>query len=295
MTDFSISNLFGVEGMVCVITGGGTGIGLMMATALEHNGAKVYILGRRLAVLENSAKLYAKHGNLHPLQCDVTSKQDLIRATEHIKAADGKVDLLVVNSGIMSQKLNDFSPEIKADPAKLSEFWMQKSEQSWADTFSVNVTSVFFTTVAFLGLLDASNQARKAANALDKPTAQVVVTSSIGGFMRVTPFAFTYNASKAATTHLAKMMATFFIEYDIRVNIITPGMYPSQMTGSLDTESNKVALEPFPPTVIPLRRAGAEEEMGGAILYLASKAGGYNAGSVLVTDGGRLCIFPNTY
>lgn len=267
----------------------------MMATALENNGAKVYILGRRLEVLENAAKLYAKHSNIHPLKCDVTSKADLIQATKTIEEADGKVDLLVVNSGIMSQALNDFTPEIKADPKKLSEFWMNKSEQSWADTFSVNVTAVFFTTVAFLGLLDASNQARKTSSDPKRPTAQVVITSSIAGFLRVAPFAMTYSASKAATTHLAKVLATFFVDYDIRVNVITPGIYPSSMTGTMDSSSNKTDLEPFPASVIPLRRSGAEEEMGGAILYLASRAGGYSNGAVLVTDGGRLSILPSTY
>ncbi|KAK9368325.1 hypothetical protein V1509DRAFT_623759 [Lipomyces kononenkoae] len=291
MTDFGINNLFSVEGLVCVVTGGGTGIGLMMATALENNGAIVYIIGRRLSVLENAVKLYSKKGNMIPIQGDVTSKEDLIRATTIIKEKSGHVDLLVVNSGVMSQILNDFTPEIKNDVKSLSEFWMNKSQEDWGRTFNVNVTSVFFTTVAFLELLDLGNKKRDKA----KPTSQVVVTGSIGGFMRVTPFAFTYSVSKAATMHLGKMLATFFLEYDIRVNILAPGMYPSQMTGGAIDENNKIELGQYSPDVIPMRRAGSEEEMGGAILYLASAAGGYSTGSVLVTDGGRLSKFPSSY
>ncbi|KAK9460099.1 uncharacterized protein V1516DRAFT_678958 [Lipomyces oligophaga] len=295
MADLSTLSIFDVTGKVIVITGGGTGIGLMMSTALENNGATVYILGRRLEILENAVKHHAKHGKMIPIQCDVTEKQDLIRVTEKIKAEAGKVDVLVVNSGVMSEATHDFTPEIKADVTKLREFWMAKSQEEWARTFSVNVTSVFFTTVAFLELLDAANKARTSAS---EPTAQVVITSSIGGFMRVTPFAFTYNASKAATTHLGKMLASFFTDYDIRVNMIAPGMYPSSMTGGkvdgMD-ETNKVHLQPIPKSVIPLGRAGDDEEMAGTILYLASKAGAYCNGSVMVTDGGRMCSFPSTY
>ncbi|KAJ8103261.1 hypothetical protein POJ06DRAFT_266117 [Lipomyces tetrasporus] len=294
MTDFGINNLFSVEGLVCVVTGGGTGIGLMMATALENNGAIVYIVGRRLNVLENAVKLYSKRGNMIALQGDVTSKEDLLRATSIIKEKSGHVDFLVVNSGVMSQMLNDFTPEIKNDVKSLSEFWMNKSQEDWGRTFNVNVTSVFFTTVAFLELLDLGNKKREKG----KPTSQVVVTGSIGGFMRITPFAFTYNVSKAATMHLGKMLATFFVDYDIRVNILAPGMYPSQMTGGGEDkidEANKIHLDEYPREIIPLRRAGSEEEMGGAILYLASAAGGYSTGSVLVTDGGRLSTFPSVY
>ncbi|KAK9238069.1 hypothetical protein V1525DRAFT_359331 [Lipomyces kononenkoae] len=291
MTDFGINNLFSVEGLVAVVTGGGTGIGLMMATALENNGAIVYIIGRRLDVLENAVKLYSTKGNMFAIQGDVTSKEDLIRATGIIKNKSGHVDLLVVNSGVMSQMTNDFTPEIKNDVKALSEFWMNKSQEDWGRTFNVNVTSVFFTTVAFLELLDLGNKKRDKA----KPTSQVVVTGSIGGFMRVTPFAFTYSVSKAATMHLGKMLATFFLEYDIRVNVLAPGMYPSQMTGGAIDDNNKIELGQYSPDVIPMRRAGSEEEMGGAILYLASAAGGYSTGSVLVTDGGRLSKFPSVY
>ncbi|KAK9320429.1 hypothetical protein V1517DRAFT_280012 [Lipomyces orientalis] len=294
MTDFGIGNLFSVEGLVCVVTGGGTGIGLMMATALENNGAIVYIIGRRLNVLENAVKLYSKRGNMIALQGDVTSKEDLLRATSTIKEKSGHVDLLVVNSGVMSQILNDFTPEIKNDVKALSEFWMNKSQEDWGRTFNVNVTSVFFTTVAFLELLDLGNKKREKG----RPTSQVVVTGSIGGFMRITPFAFTYSVSKAATMHLGKMLATFFLDYDIRVNILAPGMYPSQMTGGGEDkidEANKIHLDTYPREIIPLGRAGSEEEMGGAILYLASAAGGYSTGSVLVTDGGRLSKFPSVY
>ncbi|KAK9450465.1 uncharacterized protein V1518DRAFT_212547 [Limtongia smithiae] len=292
MTDLSIASVFGVEGLVAVVTGGGTGIGLMMATALENNGATVYIVGRRLNILENAANVHAKHGRMFPLQGDVTVKDDLTRIAATIKEREGKLDLLVANSGVMSQKQFDFPEGVAGNPAKLSEFWMKSSQEDWDHTFSVNVTSVFFTTVAFLELLDLGNKARGEG----KATSQIVITGSIGGFMRVTPFAFTYNATKAATIHLAKMLASFFLDYNIRVNILCPGMYPSQMTGSdFDAETNKTQLKPYPTSIIPMGRAGSEQEMGGAILYMASAAGGYSTGSVLVTDGGRLSKFPSVY
>jgi len=105
MSSIEAGKLFSVKGLVAVVTGGGTGIGLMIAKALEENGAKVYIVGRRLEILEKVSK-EAKHGNLIPLQCDVTSKDDLLKLVDHITK--------VTASSMFSSQ----TPEFKALPSK---------------------------------------------------------------------------------------------------------------------------------------------------------------------------------
>ena len=94
-------------------------------------------------------------------------------------------------------------------------------EQDYAaynETFAVNVSAVFFTIVAFLGLLDEGN---KKGNVEQK--SQVIATSSIGGFERVVPAGYAYGQSKAAVTSLMKQLATQLVPYDIRSNVIAPG------------------------------------------------------------------------
>jgi NAD(P)-dependent dehydrogenase (short-subunit alcohol dehydrogenase family) len=160
--------LFGVEGQVAVVTGGGTGIGLMIATALENNGATVYIIGRRVDVIEKAAKENNKFGKLIPLQGDITCRQSLTKLVEIVKTRHGYIDLLVNNAGIARNILpsqlpspldspTDAPPSIKAFQSVL---WDTGSPEGFAETFDTNVTAVYFTTVAFLELLHLGNLKR---------------------------------------------------------------------------------------------------------------------------------------
>lgn len=160
--------LFGVEGQVAVVTGGGTGIGLMIATALENNGATVYIIGRRLEVIEKAAKENNKFGKLIPLQGDITCRQSLTKLVETVKTRHGYIDLLVNNAGIARNLLPSQLPSPLDDPADASPsikafqsvLWDTGSPDGFAETFDTNVTAVYFTTVAFLELLHLGNLRR---------------------------------------------------------------------------------------------------------------------------------------
>ncbi|OJA14183.1 hypothetical protein AZE42_06504 [Rhizopogon vesiculosus] len=160
--------LFGVQGQVAVVTGGGTGIGLMIATALENNGATVYIVGRRREVIEKAAKENNKFGNLIPLQGDITSRESLTRLVETVKARHGYIDLLVNNAGIARNILPPRLPSPLDDPAGASPsikafqnvLWDTGTPEGFAETFETNVTAVYFTTVAFLELLHHGNLRR---------------------------------------------------------------------------------------------------------------------------------------
>ncbi|KAG0652784.1 Short-chain dehydrogenase reductase SAT3 [Hyphodiscus hymeniophilus] len=286
MSSIEAANLFSVKGLVAVVTGGGTGIGLMMAKALEANGAKVYIVGRRLEVLEKASK-EAKHGNLVPLQCDVTSKADLSKIADHITKADGFINVLIANSGIQGPaglETLDFNSSI----TEIQDFLWKPDVDDFTSAYRVNASAVYYSVVAFLGLLEAGN---RKGNVEQK--SQVITTSSISGFDRQPNGGFAYCTSKAASTHLMKEFATVMAPHHLRFNILAPGIYPSEMAA--DFIDRLFPDGTFPKTIIPLERAGSIEDMAGAILFLTSRAGAYLNGNVLVTDGGRLSVTQATY
>ncbi|KAL1844889.1 hypothetical protein VTK73DRAFT_1570 [Phialemonium thermophilum] len=287
------ADLFAVDGLVAVVTGGGSGIGLMAAKALEANGAsKVYIVGRRMEALERAAR-QAKHGNIIPLQGDVTSKDDLRRIAARVEADAGFLDLLVANAGIGGPDLVGLPPSPSL--RELQERLWSPSLEAFSHTYAVNTAATFFTVVAFLDLLDRGNQRGRGA-----PRSQVIATSSISGFNRRVPGGFAYGGSKAATTQMMKQFATLLAPYGIRSNVLAPGIYPSEMTAA-NMARDPGRDEPgrdertMPASVVPEQRMGDEQDLAGAILFLASRAGAYCNGNILVSDGGRLSITPASY
>ncbi|KAM0820011.1 hypothetical protein AB5N19_05829 [Seiridium cardinale] len=287
------AQLFNVDGLVAVVTGGGTGIGLMMAKALAENGAAaVYIVGRRQDVLDSAAASIGK-SSVKTLVCDVTSKESLQRAADTVKQEVGYLNLLICNSGIAGPQ----TPRPTA-PAHAQLTVEEFAAANWdvpvdeyTKTFALNATGVWYTTMAFLALLDAGN---KKGNVVQK--SQVIATSSIGGFNKASspprydaPGGYAYGQSKAAATHLVKQLAVALPTWDIRANVLCPGLYPSEMSAPI-IEKGGIGKN-----MIPLCRAGDESDMGGTILYLASRAGAYCNGTVIVSDGGRLGTFPSTF
>ena len=216
MSSVEAANLFNVKGLVAVITGGGSGIGLMMTKALALNGAhKVYIIGRRKEVLEAAAK-ESPHGNIIPIVGDVTSKDTLQSIASQIEKEVGYINVLIANSGVGGPQNLSITPETSFEDYH-SILWNQSFDE-YTNTFAVNTAAVFFCIVAFLKLLDAGNNK---GNVEQK--SQVIATSSIGGFNRRPKAGFAYGESKAATTHLMKQMATNLAPYGIRSNVIAPG------------------------------------------------------------------------
>ncbi|ETW82144.1 hypothetical protein HETIRDRAFT_475616 [Heterobasidion irregulare TC 32-1] len=281
------ARLFSVEGAIAVITGGGTGIGLMMATALEHNGATVYIVGRRLAVLEQVAKERSRHGKLIPVQCDVTSRESLGELASMIRKRHGYINLLVCNAGIAAGFNKPPARGDKRDIRALQEsLWNGPSPQDFARTFETNVTSVYYCVVAFLDLL---HEANVRSSGKDPVTSQVITVSSVAALRRdERQYSYPYTLSKAASLHLGKMFTNVLSEWKIRSNVICPGIFPSEMTSSVIPDEHIM-------NDVPLQRAGDQQDIAGIILFLASRAGAYVDGTVHITDGGRLSTFPSTY
>lgn len=280
------------------------GLGRIMARALAVNGAsKIFVLGRREDALRQTAA-EAQDGVIVPVKCDITSKESLESAYQTVAAQTTHVDILFANGGILGPLMRSPAPKADGTPPSLTELrdeLFNVPMEEFTNVLNVNVTGSYYTVLAFLPLLEAANKKRPApqVGVLTAPTAQVVITSSIAGFNRKVPFSYAYNASKAGATHLVKMLATNLSSYDIRVNGIAPGLYDSEMANNVFTEQGAqgggISEGSFPREMIPLTRAGSEEDFAGLILWLASNSGGYLNGAMMLTDGGRISVIPNTY
>ncbi|EHK19362.1 uncharacterized protein TRIVIDRAFT_46269 [Trichoderma virens Gv29-8] len=304
MESLEARNLFSVNGLVAVITGGGSGLGRTLALALDANGAsKVFVIGRRESKLQETASLGLK-GSIIPVVGDVTSKESLKAAVEKVAAQTTHIDLLVVNSGIMGPSgapppKSDGSP---ATVAELQEFLWTPSLEEFSQVTDTNFTGAFYTSVAFLSLLDAANAKHlpPVSGILSPPRPRIIIMSSNAAFIRqVSVAGYAYGGSKAAATLLTKMLSTTLLGHHIRVNGIYPGPYHSEMTNFIYEASGiggkGISEGSFPKEFIPLTRSGAPEDIAGIILWMAGAAGGYLNGSIIVTDGGRLSAMPSSY
>lgn len=269
-----------------------------VAKALDANNAKaVYIIGRREASLKNAAS-QCPNGKVIPLVGDVTSKSSLSSLADRIKAEHGYIDVLFANSGVGGPA----SPVSTHGDAKPSlDDWLKASWSidmaDFTRTFEVNVTGAYYTCLAFVSLLDEGNK-RNIGESARRQKSQIVITSSIAGFNRSFANNPAYPASKAAVVNLVKTLATHLNRFHIRVNSIAPGLYPSEMTAGHGAV--KEGMQPdvegaLDGSVCPLERMGSEEDMAAMALWMMGRGGSYLAGSVVLSDGGRLGQLPATY
>lgn len=191
----------------------------MMTKALALNGAdKVYIIGRRLEKLQEAAKS-SPHGNIIPIQGDVTDKASLQSIAERIRKETGYINLLICNSGVTGPQAGvNMSKDTSVK--ELAKMVLDTPMEEFNNVFAVNVTAVLYNAMTFLELLDEGN---KQDNCLAGVKSQVLVTGSIAAFNRSVGAGLAYNTSKAAVTHLVKMLAGLFTECSVRVNAIAPG------------------------------------------------------------------------
>lgn len=287
---FDVSRLFGVKDYVCVVTGGGSGIGLMATQALAANGAKVYITGRNMKKLETAAKSHSPSnsgGEIIPIgPCDVRKKEDLEKLVSDLQKKEKYIHLLYCNAGITGPRAK---PEEEDAGDLKKKLWDNENVEGWQETFETNVTSVYFTAVAFLPLLQASI---KPNGPLDRFSPSIITTSSMSGIMRHAQGHFAYNTAKGATVHLTKIMSAEFQRTGIRVNSIAPGYFPSEMTAKESDDQQKSSLDDDyvkdKGHEVPAMRPGRDEEIGMTVLYLAKNE--YVNGEILAVDGGVLNV-----
>ncbi|KAF2676315.1 NAD(P)-binding protein [Lentithecium fluviatile CBS 122367] len=300
--DIDASALFNCRDVVAVVTGGGTGIGLMIAQALERNGAKcVYIVGRRAEVLDRAAKT-SRYGRILPFPGDVTDRSRVSELVATVQREFGRLDVLVNCAAVMSIWHRDLHIPNDGSVESVQKVLMNEAKEDWAAQFNVNVTAVYFLIAAFLSLLKQSNDYWEGASEASTPilparTAQVITVAGIAAFSRAMAGCMGYVASKAAVLHLMKTLSTVMAPTGIRFNCICPGIFPSEITagkGHLD-EENRNQLGPISKSEVPQGRSGNVQDMAGAALFLCGGGGTYCNGLVLVLDGGRLSISPSTY
>ncbi|KAL5344869.1 hypothetical protein ACLOAV_010266 [Pseudogymnoascus australis] len=267
--------LFSFKQYVCVVTGGGTGIGLMAAQALIANGARVYIVSSdRDALVHTAESLRASQGgSIIPIVCDVTNKEDLMHLVGQIEKRERYgVNLVVAAAG--SEGVRGTAPNM--DAKELQEMLFAEDQTNWISTFNTNVSAMYFTTVAFLPLL------QKCSSGGDDQPSVIVVASMSGLQSRLSGY-FSYSASKAATIHLSKMMAYEFKEFNVRVNCIAPGYFPSndKEEGTADKGG---PLEEQTRLVSVGEKGETESEIAQGVLFLAKNR--FVTGEVLNIDNG---------
>jgi NAD(P)-dependent dehydrogenase (short-subunit alcohol dehydrogenase family) len=250
-----MTDLFSIAGKTTLVTGGSRGIGRMIAGGYVEAGAKVYVSSRSREACEAVAAELSEVGVCIAVPADLSTESGCRGLAEEMARLEDRLDVLVNNAG------NTWG-------APLEEF----GDAAWDRVLSLNVKGVFHTTKFLLPLLDAA--------ATDDDPARVVNIGSIDGIH--VPFleTYSYSASKAAvhqlTRHLAKKLAP-----RITVNAIAPGPFESKMmAATLEAFGTQIAA------AAPMKRIGRPDDVAGAAIYLASRAGAYLTGVILPVDGG---------
>ncbi|WP_420605788.1 SDR family oxidoreductase [Novosphingopyxis sp.] len=248
------AKLFSLDGKIALVTGGSRGIGRMIVEGFLGAGcARVYISARKADQLE--AAVAELGDRVIAIPGDVGTVAGCRELANEIADREDRLDILVNNAGA-------------AWGADFEEF----PESGWDKVMDVNVKGPFFLTQALHGLL-------KEAGSTDAP-AKVINIGSIDG-RKLNPWeTYSYHASKAAILHLTKRMAARLVSDGIAVTAIAPGAFQSDMNKAARDFGDAVAKG------IPARRIGEPEDMAGAAVYLASRAGDYVIGSTLTVDGG---------
>ncbi|KAG2165430.1 hypothetical protein JADG_005169 [Aureobasidium aubasidani] len=293
MSALSIERLFGVKGYVAVVTGGSSGLGFMISKGLVANGVKVYVVAlptepikEKVAELNDIGRSVG--GSAHGLSCDVSNKDQIAELAAAISSLEDHIDVLVSNAGVRRD------PPIPCDvlSAPLSELqasmWSSR-HSDWAETFCVNTTAHYFLSVAMLPLLSAASEVKSEDGRLgrDDGRGAIVMTSSCASMHNATNVDLTsYATSKAATDHLVRLLAAKFSRFYVRVVGINPGFVPSNMNPVGKAGNMFSSLFDR----VPAKRAGRDEDIAGAVIYLISRAGAYIDGVSICIDGGRVLV-----
>ncbi|MGD8863166.1 MAG: SDR family oxidoreductase [Myxococcales bacterium] len=249
-------NLFSIEGRTALVTGGSRGIGKMIAAGFVAHGARVYITSRKAEDCDATAEELSRDGGTCiSLPHDLSTVEGCRALTEDYLARQSSLDVLVNNAGA-------------AWAADFDEF----PEHGWDKVMNLNVKSPFFLTQAL-------HPALAKAGSHERPS-KVINIASIDG-IRLNPLeTYSYHASKSALIYLTRRVAARLVRDHIVVNAIAPGPFPSKMNRAARDQGDEVAKR------TPMRRVGAPEDMAGAAIYLASRAGDYVVGETIAVDGG---------
>ena len=256
MTDLTPANLFSLDGKIALVTGGGRGIGAMIAEGLLGAGARVIIASRRQDQLDEAIEEMAGIGPIEAIAADLSNEQGCLGLAEAVGERTNRLDILVNNAGATWG-------------APMREF----PDSAWDKVLNVNVKGVFQLTVALLPLLEVATT--------PEDPARVINLGSVQGLQAPDIENYSYSASKAAVHHMTRVLAKKLGPSHITVNAIAPGaFYTKMMAYTLDNFGDEIA------GATALGRLGQPEDMAGVAIFLSGRGGSYLTGAVIPVDGG---------
>jgi NAD(P)-dependent dehydrogenase (short-subunit alcohol dehydrogenase family) len=252
-----VQDLFDLTGQVALVTGGSRGLGLQIAEALGEAGAKIMLTSRKAGDLEEAAAhLQARGIDARWIAADAARPEEVQRVVDETMERLGHIDILVNNAGAT---------------------WGAPAEEhplaAWDKVMDLNIRSLFVFAQA---VAKASMIPRKSGRIIN--VASIAGLSGNLGAMKT----IAYNTSKGAAVNFTRALAGEWGAYGITVNALAPGFFPSKMTQGLlaAVGEDKMAAH------APLNRIGDDDDLKGAALLFASRAGKHITGQVLAVDGG---------
>lgn len=248
-----------LKNKVAVITGARQGMGRTHALTLAKAGAKVVVSDISLKDCEKVVKEIEKEGGeAIAIKCDVAKKEEIDEMIKKTIEEWGKIDILVNNAGIA-----EFKP------------FLELTEEDWNKTLDINLKGYFLCAQA------AAKEMAKKKSGVIVNIASVAMGQQGIGFPNIAH----YCASKGGIVGMTEAMAIELAAYNIRVNVIAPGMIETPMIDPVmqDPKQKEVTL-----ARVPMRRVGRPQEVSNLVLFLVSDESSYMTGSTIVIDGGWL-------
>jgi NAD(P)-dependent dehydrogenase (short-subunit alcohol dehydrogenase family) len=250
--------LFSVSGKVAVVTGGSRGIGAMIAGGLVRAGCRVYITARKAGACDAKAAELSQFGECISVPLNLADPESAAELVRRLGEREDRLHILVNNAGA-------------SWGAPLEDYPLEAFDKLW----DINVKGLFHLTVLSLPLL-------RAAATADDP-ARVINIGSIDGLGVPAMESYAYSTTKAGVHMLTRHLASRLARDSITVNAIAPGPFDSKMMAfALDNPQTRAAIA----ASVPLGRVGEPDDMAGAVIFLASRAGRYLTGAVIPVDGG---------
>jgi NAD(P)-dependent dehydrogenase (short-subunit alcohol dehydrogenase family) len=245
---------FGLQGRVCIVTGGAQGIGEACARRFAREGAQVVIADMADAAGE---ALAAELGALY-IHCDVGDKADVDAAVTRTLKAHGRIDVLVNNAGIF----------------RAAEF-LDVTEADFDAVLRVNIKGSFLMGQAVARVMAQSGGGN------------IVNMSSVNGVLAI-PTIASYNVSKGGINQLTRVMALALADKGIRVNAVAPGTIATELAAKAVLTSDEAKAKIMSRT--PMKRLGEPSEIADVVAWLVSDAASYVTGEIVTVDGGRMTL-----